>query len=428
MALSANDQAAVAAARIARQASAGRLHPTSAGPQRASLRVGVALSPRHGRNAHLLIQRADEAYAQTSPDGRRRGLRRWRGAGGDAAAGSWVADEIVAALNERRIGLAFQPIVPTRAGAPAFEEALVRLRLADGATLGPDAFVPIAEKLGLIELIDERVLELAAARLAAEPQCRLSVNVSMATLRASDWFERLRDRLSAAPGAAERLTVELVETQAIGDVVEVARILSRVKALGVQVAMDDFGAGHTSFRNLRSLGVDMVKIDGAFVCGLAPRSTTASSCARWPRSRSIWASPPSPNGSRTPNSARLLTDWGVDYLQGHYIGRAVEPTARARRRGRARERGSLLFGDLVEPALHFGELVAQFADFGAGVLRARSRAAAPRPGKGENMPSALLKAARFLRVNSCNAVKEARRIARGVERADLTRASSPARR
>ena len=327
IALSANDQPAVAAARIARRASA-EFYPTSAGPLRATTRVGVALSPRHGRKAHLLLQRADEAYSQTSPGGQTVVVY----AASEALAETrrretWVADEIVAALNERRIYLAFQPIVPARADLPAFEEALVRLRLDDGAVLGPDAFVPIAEKLGLIELIDERVLQLAVARLAAEPECRLSVNVSMATLRASDWLDRLRDRLGAAPSAAERLTVELVETQAVGDPAEVARIFARVKALGVRVAMDDFGAGYTSFRNLRSLGVDTVKIDGAFVCGLASSADdrffvrTLTSLAKHLGVVTVaeWV--------EDADSVRLLTEWGVDYLQGHFIGRAEERDA-----------------------------------------------------------------------------------------------------
>jgi len=331
IALSPNDQPAVAAARIVRRANSD-FYATSAGPQRAMARVGVAMSPRHGRNAHLLLQRADEAYAQTSPAGDHAVVYTADEALAETRRReTWVADEIVAALNERRIRLAFQPIAPTKPGLPAFQEALVRLRLDDGAVLGPDAFVPIAEKLGLIELIDERVLELAVARLAAEPLLRLSVNVSMSTLRSSDWFERLRDRLFAAPGAAERLTVEIVETQAIENVAELSRLLGRIKSLGVRVAMDDFGAGHTSFRNLRSLGVDMVKIDGAFVAGLAASVDdrffvrTLASLARHLGIITVaeWV--------EDAESARLLTDWGVDYIQGHYIGRAEEPASEAAR-------------------------------------------------------------------------------------------------
>ena len=322
LALAANDQPAVAAERIAGRANAD-FYPTSAGPQRAAIRIGVALSPRHGRTAHLLMQRADEALAQ----GCELGVAVY--AANEAQAESrrrdaWIGDEIVAALNDRRVFLAYQPIAPTQARLPAFEEALVRLRLDDGMILGPETLIPAAEKLGLIELIDARVMELAVARLAAEPGCRLSMNASLAALRSLDWFERLRDLLAKTPTAAGRLTVEIVETQAVENVAEVAGALAKVKSLGVGVAMDDFGAGHTSFRNLRSLGVDMVKIDGAFVAGLAGSVDdrffvrTLASLAKHLGILTVaeWV--------EDAESARLLKEWGVDYLQGHFIGRAEE--------------------------------------------------------------------------------------------------------
>jgi diguanylate cyclase (GGDEF)-like protein len=325
LALTANDQPAIAAERIARRANS-EFYSTTAGPQRAAIRVGVALSPRHGRTAHLLMQRADEALAQAAELGATVAAY----AASEAMADSrrrdaWVADEIVAALNDRRLFLAYQPIAPTRAGLPAFEEALMRLRLEDGMTLGPEAVIPAAEKLGLIELIDARVMELAVERLVAEPACRLSMNASLAALRSPEWFESLRDRLARAPGAAERLIVEIVETQAVENVAMVAGALAKIKSLGVGVAMDDFGAGHTSFRNLRGLGVDMVKIDGAFVAGLAGSADdrffvrTLASLAKHLGILTVaeWV--------EDAESARLLKDWGVDYLQGHYIGRAQEP-------------------------------------------------------------------------------------------------------
>ena len=328
VALAVNDKPGVAAARIAERANAGS-YATSAGPRRGSARVGVALSPRHGRTAHLLLQRADEALSHTTETGQRVAVF----AADEAAAETrrrdgWVADEIVAALNERRVFLAFQPIVAVDARRPSFEEALMRLRLQDGTTLGPDAVIPVAEKLGLIELIDERVLELVVAGLVAEPERRLSMNASMASLRAPEWFERLRDRLAAAPGAAARLTVEIIETQAVENVDEVAGILARIKTLGVRVAMDDFGAGHTSFRSLRSLGVDMVKIDGAFVQTLASSVDdrffvrTLASLARHLGIDTV------AERVEDAESARLLKEWGVDYLQGHFVGRAQAPEPR----------------------------------------------------------------------------------------------------
>lgn len=330
--LSATDQPAIAAQRIAARAEA-QAHATAAGPLRAKIRVGVALSPRHGRAAHLLLQRADEAYAQTSDVSRVAVFAPDEAAAETRRRDAFVSDEIVAALNDRRLILAFQPIVPAHPGLPPFEEALARLRMDDGALLGSDAMFPAAERVGLVEMIDERVADLVAARLAADPGRLLSMNASVASLRSPDWCDRLRARLAAAPGAAERLTIEIVETQAVENVTELAQILQRIKALGVRVAIDDFGAGHTSFRNLRSLGVDMVKIDGAFVAGLAGSVDdrffvrTLASLARHLDILTVaeWV--------EDEESARLLTEWGFDYLQGHFIGRAQipeAPSARAR--------------------------------------------------------------------------------------------------
>jgi diguanylate cyclase (GGDEF)-like protein len=324
VALSAGDQPAFAAARIARRANA-ELHKTSAGPLRAMVRVGVALSPRHGRFAHLLLQRADETRARADDAGETVAIYAVDEALAEARRrDAWVGDEIIAALNDRRIFLARQPIAPTHPRHPPFEEALMRMRLEDGMTLGPEAVIPAAEKLGLIELVDARVVELVLARLAAEPGCRLSMNVSIAALLSSGWFERLRDGLAQTPGAAERLIVEILENQAVENVAEAAGAIARIKALGVRVAMDDFGAGRTSFRNLRGLGVDMVKIDGAFVSGLAASADdrffvrTLAALAKHLGILTVaeWV--------EDAESARLLREWGVDYLQGHFIGRAEE--------------------------------------------------------------------------------------------------------
>ncbi|MDE3175949.1 MAG: bifunctional diguanylate cyclase/phosphodiesterase [Pseudomonadota bacterium] len=329
VALGANDQPSVAAARIARRVNS-EFYPTSAGPLRAQARVGVALSPRHARSAHLLLQRADEALGLAFDTGEATAVFTVNDALAEARRReAWVGDEIVAALNDRRLDIALQPIAPTGSRLPPFDEALVRLHLPDGWVLGADAIVPVAEKLGLIEMVDERVLELAVAHLAVDPERRLSLNVSMASLLSAGWFERLRDRLAGAPGAAARLTIEIVEAQAVAHIAEASRVLKRAKSLGLGVAMDDFGAGHTSFKNLRSLGVDMVKIDGAFVQALASSADDrffVRTLAAFARHLGIltvaeWV--------EDAESARLLREWGVDYLQGHYIGPAQTRAADA---------------------------------------------------------------------------------------------------
>src|SRR6185312_15461885 len=118
---------------------------------------------------------------------------------------------------------------------------------------------------GLLRMLDHRVQELVVNELAAAPQLKASLNVSPTSTNDPGWWMGLCTILQARPGVGERLTVEITETAAIRDIDDARGFVTRVKDLGCTIAIDDFGAGYTSFRNLRKLGVDIVKIDGAFV-------------------------------------------------------------------------------------------------------------------------------------------------------------------
>ena len=317
----AEEQLAIAAARLMQRA-AGEPIVTSVGPLRVSLRVGAALAPQHGRSACRLLQHAEEAFEMAAGEPRRFALYAPGQAVSDATRReAAIADEILAALNQRRVLVAYQPVVNATDGRVAFYEALLRVRQEDGEIVGPAAYLPVAEKMGLVDQLDQRILEQALDRLTAEPGLRVSVNFSVATLRSPGWLDRLKSLLGAHPGAASRLIVEIVETLALEPVDEIERLLAAMKGLGLKIAMDDFGAGHTSFRNLRRLGIDIVKIDGAFVqnvaCSLDDRVFVRSladlsrhlgltTVAEWVEDE---------------EARRLLRDWGVDLLQGQLLGR-----------------------------------------------------------------------------------------------------------
>jgi EAL domain-containing protein (putative c-di-GMP-specific phosphodiesterase class I) len=121
---------------------------------------------------------------------------------------------------------------------------------------------------------------------------------------------------------AERLIIEITETAAIQDVDDTRGFVTRVKDLGCRIAIDDFGAGNTSFRNLRKLGVDIVKIDGAFVQNIARSADdrafvqTLIDLARRLEIKTVaeWV--------QDDDSALMLRDWGCDFVQGRLIGLA----------------------------------------------------------------------------------------------------------
>jgi diguanylate cyclase (GGDEF)-like protein len=318
------DDMAIAAERML-AAVRDELIPTSAGPISVIVTIGGVTAPRHARSVSEVLARAQETL--DAAKGRRRGsflsyrpniereaLRREN---------VRATDEIVAALNERRIFLAYETVVSAIDRKPAFYECLMRIRRTDSSLIAAHDIVPIAERLGLVRLLDHRVLELVAEELMAAPTLQASLNVSPASTTDPDWWAGLTSLLRSNSGLAERLTVEITESAAIHDIDETRGFVARVKDLGCRIAIDDFGAGYTSFRNLRKLGVDVVKIDGAFVqdimrseddrafvrtlIDLAKR-LKLSTVAEWVQDE---------------QAAQTLEAWGCDYLQGALIGLAA---------------------------------------------------------------------------------------------------------
>ncbi|WP_456772971.1 EAL domain-containing protein [Bradyrhizobium sp. USDA 4369] len=298
--------------------------PTKSGPVAVTVTIGAVSVPRHARSVEEAVNRAHETL--DSAKRRRIGsFSTWRpNVERDAQrkVNIRVTDEIVTALNERRIVTAFEPVVHADTRQTAFYECLVRMRQDDGrAVLAPD-IVPVAERLGLIRLVDHRILELVVAELASAPDVTLSLNISPETTMDPDWWASIESMMRAHPGVAERLIVEITETVEIQDIDDLRGFVTRLKDLGSRIAIDDFGAGHTSFRNLRKLGVDIVKIDGAFVQNLARSADdrafvqTLVELARRLQIKTVaeWV--------QDDTSVTLLRDWGCDYIQGRLIGLA----------------------------------------------------------------------------------------------------------
>jgi EAL domain-containing protein (putative c-di-GMP-specific phosphodiesterase class I)/GGDEF domain-containing protein len=180
------------------------------------------------------------------------------------------ARAVMRALESGAVGIAFQPVVGAQAPHKvAFRECLARLRDDDGRWVAAGRFLPKIERLDLVSTLDRRVLRLALDALRAHPTERLSVNVSVRTMRDRAWLRDLRAAAEVDPGAVERLIVEMTESAAVIDAERTRRFLDAVRAEGCAIALDDFGAGYSSFRHVRDFRPDWVKIDGGFVRGVA---------------------------------------------------------------------------------------------------------------------------------------------------------------
>ncbi|MEM9168881.1 MAG: bifunctional diguanylate cyclase/phosphodiesterase [Pseudomonadota bacterium] len=232
-----------------------------------------------------------------------------------------MSDVILTALNERRVRLAFQPIVSDLNVVPQKYECLIRMLSDEGREVPAPEFIPVAERLGLVHLLDRRVLELATNTLEVCPDVSLAVNVSMETVKDPVWAEGYLAHMRAHQHLCNRITVELTETQVIDAIDASIEFVSEIKRLGARFAIDDFGAGYTSFRNLKALDIDILKIDGSFVTGVSSsrenqlfvrtlldlaRNFGMKTVAEWVDNEA---------------DAILLKGLGVDFLQGYLIGK-----------------------------------------------------------------------------------------------------------
>jgi diguanylate cyclase (GGDEF)-like protein len=312
-----------AAHRLMAAVSAEPIH-ISSGPVAVKLQIGSASAPQDGSDPVALLKRAEEALTEArsaaNPDfvayradvsrdeARRRNLS--------------ASDDVLRALNDRRVIIALEPVLSADGRVLQFHEALVRVKAEDGAILGAGAIIPVAERFGLVKFVDIRVLELAVDMLRADARCRLSVNVSMRTAVTPEWMTAISSLVAANPGVANRLIIEITETAAMSDLDATAEIVRRIKDLGLRVAIDDFGSGHTSFRSLRALPVDILKIDGVFIQNLARSADDrffvrtlvdlaghlgVQTVAEWVQDE---------------ETAKLLAEWGVTFLQGEFCGLA----------------------------------------------------------------------------------------------------------
>jgi EAL domain-containing protein (putative c-di-GMP-specific phosphodiesterase class I) len=229
------------------------------------------------------------------------------------------------ALAREDFVLHFQPIVSLSDGRVAHHEALVRLAdQSDGRLIAPAAFLPAAERYGLIREIDRMVLDKVAALLGdAGESYDGAIAANLSALSVTDpgmlaHIERGLERHGADPA---RLVIEITETASISDMQRAKEFCAGVQALGCEVALDDFGAGFGSLHYLKHLPFRYLKIDGDFIRGL-PDSTNDQLVVK------ALVGLVAGMGGRTiaefvgdqPTLA-LLRDFGVDYAQGFEVGR-----------------------------------------------------------------------------------------------------------
>lgn len=231
-----------------------------------------------------------------------------------------IADSIVSALAEDRMKLAFQPIVHTDTGETAMYECLVRMLSEEGEIISAGQFIPVAEQSGLVRRIDQRVQEMVIAEARRSPGVTFTFNVSGDTASDTHWMRRFLEGIEDNQDIAPQLVVELTETVALRELEDSVNFLKALRGLGCRVAIDDFGAGYTSFRNLQALDVDIVKIDGAFVRDLASSADNRMFVKTLVELAKNFDVEVIAEWVETDAELELLKQYGVEYLQGFLFG------------------------------------------------------------------------------------------------------------
>ena len=239
---------------------------------RLSASIGVSLYPEHGQTPDSLISAADNAMHEAKRRGRNGYLFHSPDMTAQTRERMLLEQGLLKAIEQQEFRLLYQPMTDLADGHLSGLEALIRWQHPSLGMISPDRFIPVAEECGLIEPLGEWVMRTACrqgqqwlAEGLAVP--RLSVNVSVREMRSHDYVVRVTAILAETGFPAERLEIEVTES-IIQSVDHSLRLFTRLKALGVQIAIDDFGTGFSSLSLLRSLPIDRIKIDRAFVQAL----------------------------------------------------------------------------------------------------------------------------------------------------------------
>ena len=233
---------------------------------------GVAIAPSDGDTPEDLIKNADLALKEAKREGSNRARFFTQRLNQAALDRLNLETEIRQGIEEDQFFPMFQPKVSFKTGKIIGAEALARWRRTNGEMISPALFIPMAEELGLINHIGESILRSACHHATRWMQdghdCRVAVNVSPRQFENATFADMVLESLRQAGLPPGRLELEVTETMAVEDPERVSDIMRPLRAMGVRLAIDDFGAGHSNLGTLTKLPFDVFKIDQQFVRAL----------------------------------------------------------------------------------------------------------------------------------------------------------------
>jgi EAL domain-containing protein (putative c-di-GMP-specific phosphodiesterase class I) len=238
---------------------------------------------------------------------------------------TWIG-RIRDALDDDRLVLYSQPIVPLSGDREHREELLVRMIGTNGEIILPGSFVPVAEKYGQVREIDEWVIT-QTARLASRGGL-VHANLSADSIVSVDLLPRIERALKAADADPANVVFELTETALMANMDAAHAFARGITDIGCGLALDDFGTGYGSFTYLQRLQIKYLKIDMAFVHDLASNAANQHLVKAIVNIAQSFDQQTIAEGVEDGDTLELLREFGVDYVQGFHIGRPQPQVSR----------------------------------------------------------------------------------------------------
>lgn len=299
--------------------------------------IGIAMIDANASTAEEMLSHADLACNMAKQQGRNR-VHLYNPADldkADMAADMGWAAQVRKMLEHDRFQLVYQPIVEISSGVTTDYEVLVRMVCDDGQVILPGGFMPAAERFGLIHSVDRWIVQRAIQQLsklhARGQEISFSINLSGKAFEDTGLLPLIQQQLATTGLDPTWITFEITETAAIANLAAAETFIAALKDIGCQFALDDFGSGFSSFAYLKHLPVDKLKIDGAFVKGMAHSSVDQAMVESMNQIAHALGKQTIAECVENEETLQILLEIGVDRAQGNFVGRPRETPLRIAR-------------------------------------------------------------------------------------------------
>jgi diguanylate cyclase (GGDEF)-like protein len=289
--------------------------------------IGIALCPQDATDWQELMRRADLALYRAKNEGRNRAAFFEARMGEELRLRKRAEDELRQAIDNGLLTVLYQPVVTADSQRLVAVEALVRWPHPTRGTVLPDDFIALAEDRGLILPLGEWVLRKACSDAKSWGDLRVAVNVSPVQFRQKEFVATVAKILAETGLDPSRLELELTEGVVVEDADQAENAIIDLRAMGVRLALDDFGIGYSSLIYLRRFAFDKIKIDRSFLQSMESTGESAiivHSVVHLGRALGLTVTA---EGIETPEQHRFLQALGCHELQGYLFSKPVGPEA-----------------------------------------------------------------------------------------------------